>query len=324
MNKIALIGAGNIGSRHLQALAKSNVDISIEVIEPFEKSRELARQRYEEIGTNPKVNSIGFFESFDALSDDIDIAIIATSSDVRSKIVKELLSKRSVKYLILEKILFRTVEEYYEVAKLLEETSTKCWVNHQHRMFSFYHAMREEIKNSEQISYMVQGGAWGLGCNSLHHIDLLAFLSGNSDLKIDNHFLHPHIYEAKRASFVEFNGLLKGRVDNHIFALYCGKEYAPTTLTITADRLTAFIDEASGYTRIARKSNDWKWEESTQRIISFQSDLTHKVIEQILTTGKSDLPTYAEAMKLHIPFIEALLAHMESVDGQVYSLCPIT
>lgn len=324
MNKIVLIGAGQLGSRHLQGLAKSAIEISIEVVEPFEKSREVAKERYEEIETNPKVKSIDFFESIDELSDALDVVIIATNADVRSKVIKKLFVKKVLKNLILEKVLFQTVEEYHEVKKLLEETSTKCWVNHPRRMFPFYRSLKNEIKGSEQISYMVQGGAWGLGCNGLHFIDHLSFLSDNSDLKIDNDFLHPHIYEAKRANFVEFNGLLKGRIGNHIFALYSDKEYAPTTITITTDTLTAFIDEANGYARIARKSNDWKWEESTQKIIYFQSELTNLLIEQVITRGTCDLPDYDAAMKLHIPFIKALLSHMKSVEGQMLTLCPIT
>lgn len=324
MTKIALIGAGQLGSRHLQGLAKSSIDISIEVVEPFEKSREVAKQRYEEIEPNPKVKSIDFFESIGELSDEIDIVVIATNADVRSNIVKELLSKKKVKSFILEKVLFQSVEEYYTVEKLLKETSTKCWVNHPRRMFPFYQSLKSEIKNCEQIGYMVQGGAWGLGCNGLHFIDHLAFLSDDTELKIDNDFLHPHVYEAKRANYVEFNGLLKGRIGNHIFALYSDKEPVPTSITVTTDTLTAFIDESNGYTRIARKNNDWKWEESKQKIVYFQSELTNILIEQIITTGNCDLPTYTEAMKLHIPFVQALLSHMESVNNQVYTLCPIT
>lgn len=324
MSRVVIIGAGQLGSRHLQGLAKSSVEISIEVVEPFERSREIARQRYEEIEANPKVKNIDFYESIDKLSNEIDVVIIATNADVRSRIIKELLSKKIVKNLVLEKVLFQSVEEYHEVQKLLHEHSTKCWVNHPRRMFPFYQALKNEIKDAEQVSYMVQGGAWGLGCNGLHFIDHLSFLSDNDQLKIDNDFLHPHIYEAKRADYVEFNGLLKGRMGNHIFALYSDKEYAPTTLTITTDRLNAYVDEANGYVRIARKSNDWKWEESKQKIVYFQSELTNLLIEQILTMGSCDLPTYDEAMKLHIPFIEALLTHMESVDGQLLSLCPIT
>ena len=324
MKKIVLIGAGQLGSRHLQGIAHCSFDITIEVVEPFDKSRELAKQRYEDIESNSKISSIDFYESIDQLSDTLDIVIIATNADVRSSIIKELLSKKTVHNLILEKVLFQTEEEYHEVEKLLKETSTKCWVNHPRRTFPFYQALKKEIKDSEQISYMVQGGAWGLGCNGLHFIDHLSFLSNNTELKVDNDFLHPHVYEAKRADYVEFNGLLKGRIGNHIFSLYSDKEPVPVSITITTDTLTAFIDEANGYTRIARKSNGWEWEESQQKIIYFQSELTNIVLEEIISTGSCALPTYDEAMKLHIPFLQALLSHMESVDGQVYTLCPIT
>jgi len=324
MNKIVLIGAGQLGSRHLQGLAKSNVDISIEVVEPFEKSRDVAKERYEEIETNPKVKSIDFLESIDHLSDTLDIVIIATNADVRSQIIKELFSKKQVKNLILEKVLFQTAEEYHEVEKLLKEKGVKCWVNHPRRMFPFYQALKNEIKNSEQINYMVQGGAWGLGCNGLHFIDHLSFLSDDTELKIDNDFLHPHIYESKRADYIEFSGLLKGRIGNHIFTLYSDKEHVPVSITITTDTLTAFIDESNGYARIARKSNDWKWKESQDKIVYFQSELTNVMIEDIIATGSCSLPTYNEAMKLHIHFLQALLTHMESVNGQVYTLCPIT
>ena len=324
MNKIILIGAGQLGSRHLQGIAKSNIDISIEVVEPFEKSREIAKKRYEEIEKNPKIKSIDFFESIDQLSDTLDVVIIATNADVRSKIIKELLLKKKVKNLILEKVLFQREEEYHEIEKLLGETSTKCWVNHPRRTFPFYQTLKNEIKDCEQISYMVQGGAWGLGCNGLHFIDHLSFLSDSADLKIDNDFLHPHVYEAKRADYVEFNGLLKGRIGNHIFALYSDKEPVPVSVTITTDTLTAFIDESNGYARIARKSKDWEWEASQQKIVYFQSELTNIVVDEIISTGSCALPTYDEAMKLHIPFIQALLSHMESVNNQVYTLCPIT
>ncbi len=50
MYKIALIGAGQLGSRHLQALAKINLEISIEVVEPNTQASEVAKQRFNEIG----------------------------------------------------------------------------------------------------------------------------------------------------------------------------------------------------------------------------------------------------------------------------------
>jgi len=324
MNKIALIGAGQLGSRHLQGVAKSNVDISIEVVEPFQESREAAKARYEEISENFRVKSISFFESIDELSEDLDMVIVATNADIRYQVVKELLTKKKVTNLVLEKVLFQKVNEYEEVKSLLEKRSVKCWVNHPRRMFPFYKNLKNEIKNSTQINYSVQGGAWGLACSGLHFIDHLSFLSEKNDVRLCFEGLDKKVYSTKRKNFAEFNGLLTGTMGNHKFSLFSHKETMPFTLCITTDTLTANIDEINGYTRIARKNNDWKWEESNEKIVHFQSELTNLLVDEIMTSGDCSLPTFNEAMNLHVPFIQALLEHMKSIDGKEYVTCPIT
>ncbi len=49
MKKIALVGCGNIGSRHLQALAKLPYKLNIEVVEIDKNSQQVAKSRLEEI-----------------------------------------------------------------------------------------------------------------------------------------------------------------------------------------------------------------------------------------------------------------------------------
>ena len=324
MKKIAIIGAGQLGSRYLQGLTLTKQNISIEVVEPFEQSRLTAVERYEEMPSNANIHAMDLYDSIEGLSAELDVVIVSTNSDVRPQIVKELLAKKKVRYLVLEKVLFQTVEAYNEVLKLLKETGTQCWVNHPRRMFPFYKALQKTLSRAEQINYVVQGGAWGMGCNSLHFIDHLSFLSGNTDLALNYDALHRKIYDAKRAGFVEFNGTLNGTLGEHTFSLHCAKEFIPTTITLTSDILTMFIDESNGYIRIARKENDWKWEEMDEKIVYFQSELTHTLVEQLTQTGHCDLPKYETAMQLHIPFIQTLLRHMEDVSGKASMLCPIT
>ena len=47
--KIFIIGAGQIGSRHLQALRAVRIPLKISVIDPSTESLDLAKQRYEEM-----------------------------------------------------------------------------------------------------------------------------------------------------------------------------------------------------------------------------------------------------------------------------------
>jgi hypothetical protein len=324
MNKIAIIGAGQLGSRHLQGIAQSKVKIDIEVVEPYEQSRIIAKARYDEIENNKNINSISFFESIDELSTNLEIVIIATGADIRSKIVIELLDTKKVKYLILEKVLFQTIEEYSQIEELLNNTNTKCWVNHPRRMFPYYKKLKKDLKNAAQVSYNFQGGNWGLGCNGLHFIDYLAYLTDSSNLILNNNGLDDKIYDSKRKGFVEFNGLLTGSIDNNTFSLYSNSQETPSIFTIVSDILVATIDEGAGIINISKKENAWKNEIIKEKIIYFQSELSNILIEDLLVNNICSLPTYKKAMNLHIVFIKSLLNHMNKINGKDNKLCPIT
>ncbi len=65
-----------------------------------------------------------FIESRDQLPNDLDLVIVASSSKERAEIVSSLIQSKSVKSLLLEKILFQDLKSYKTIAQLL----------HQHRI----------------------------------------------------------------------------------------------------------------------------------------------------------------------------------------------
>ncbi|MBC8146778.1 MAG: Gfo/Idh/MocA family oxidoreductase [Bacteroidetes bacterium] len=134
---IAVIGAGQLGSRHLQGLAKSSKEFQIYVIDPNENALILAKQRFEEVSKS--TNSIvSYRQSMSDLPGTIDLAIIATTANVRRKIIENLLDKCSIKYLILEKVVFQKSEDFKPIQKRLLEKGVKAWVNCARRSYSFY------------------------------------------------------------------------------------------------------------------------------------------------------------------------------------------
>src|SRR3989338_236575 len=106
MFEIYIIGAGQIGSRHLQALKKVSLALSVKVIDPNPESLKIARERYDNAPPGQFEHKVDYRTKIPKYSDPIDLAIIATRSDVRAKITADLLKSAKVKYLILEKILF--------------------------------------------------------------------------------------------------------------------------------------------------------------------------------------------------------------------------
>lgn len=324
MKNLVLIGAGQLGSRHLQALSKVNFRAKIEVVDPFATSQEVARARFNEMPVNPNIAGINFYSSLSDLSGEVDLAIIATNADIRADVIRELVKGRNVKNLVLEKVLFQKPADYTEIQSLLESKGVNAWVNHPRRSFPFYKKLRQSLKESGQVSYQVQGGAWGLACNGLHMIDHLAFLTGEDELELDLSGLNQSVIQSKRKGFIEVSGALSGRVGGHSFELFCHESASPVVITICSDSLHVIIDEANGWSRLAANENGWKWVEEKEKIVHFQSELSNKFAEDILSTGQCDLPTLAEATKLHVPFINGLLEHVNRHGAEKYTICPIT
>lgn len=324
MKKIALIGAGQLGSRHLQGLAKSDLEISIEVVEPFEGSRKTAKERFEEVPSNEKIIKIDFLENISQLSNDLDIVIVATNSDVRFKVVKELLENKTVQNLVLEKVLFQKIVEYKQVKELLFNTNTKCWVNHPRRMFPFYKDLKEKLSVSKNINFSVSGGAWGLGCNGLHFLDCFSYLSNTQNMELNSALLDKTLYETKRKGFNEVNGMLVGKLDTNSFSINCfANNPSPVQFNITSDEINISIDEAKGWYRVAYKNDNWNPVVKEEKIVYFQSELTNILLNDIFD-NKCTLPSYDEAMKLHVSYLSSLIDHINSFSQTKYDFCPIT
>lgn len=324
MKNIVVIGAGQLGSRHLQALSKVNFPTKIEVVDPFGTSLEVARGRFNEMPSNPNISGISFYSSLSELSSKVDLAIIATNADIRADVIRSLVKYCDVKNLVLEKVLFQKPEEYTEIQVIFEVKNVKVWVNHPRRVFPYYAKLKELLAGSKQVSYQVQGGDWGQACNGLHFIDHLAFLTGCDDLEINTGGLNHSVISSKRKGYFEVSGILTGTVGPHPFELFCHQDASPVVITICSDNLNAIIDEGNGWVRISTKENGWQWVEEKTKIIYFQSELSKKIAEDILGMGRCDLPTFAEATKLHIPFINAMLEHINRYGVEKHTACPIT
>ena len=105
---VALIGAGQLGSRHLQGLAKTKCPLNIVVIDPSIENLKIAEDRWGEIQNDVK-HQIRFNQDLSQLDrSDLFATIVATGANVRRKVVEELFKCAAhVRFLILEKVLFQ-------------------------------------------------------------------------------------------------------------------------------------------------------------------------------------------------------------------------
>lgn len=323
MIKILLIGCGQLGSRYMQGFFKSNREIIVQVLEPNEFSRvNLNNTLCDDI--NKKGKKYFFIDSIDEVYEDISFAVIATSSDVRYKIFEELVSKKRIKKIILEKVLFQKEEEYYKALKLINENNIQCWVNHTRRMFPFYRRIQDNLKDSKYLSFSISGGSWGMACNALHFLDCIEFLSQSKIDSIDLSNVNKALYSSKRKGFLEINGIITGRTNRALFSLTSMENCSPLLIDICLDDMRIIVDENKGLYYIQGENNNWdRFECFEEKICYFQSELSAILLEDILNDS-CQLPEYKDAMELHLKFILPLIAHINSFGKNKYDYCPIT
>jgi hypothetical protein len=321
---IVLIGAGELGSRHLQGLAKCDFAVKIEVLDPNEKSLAISKIRMAETRPNLNIQEVEYFQEMGGLASEIDLAIVSTSSNVRLSVLKELLQTKKVQNVLLEKVLFQSVGELDEAASLFEKTGAKVYVNCPKRGFESSKTIFENIRSSKNISYRVDGENWGLCCNAIHFIDTMAFYTGETFYRLDTSGLDKEILESKRSGFVEFSGKLVADFGHGRLLTLVSKKGPGISFetTIETDQKVIYLDEKQGRLKIVSKMDQ------KQEVIGcrtpFQSELTGDCVKKIIFKDFVGLPDYQTSARLHRPLIEGLLEFYNESLKKTESRLPIT
>ena len=323
-NQILLIGAGQLGSRHLQGLLKMKNKQLILVLDQSESSLINAKSRANEIDNH---HEVVYITNWERIPKSLDLVIVATGADVREYIITYLLEKHVVKNLVLEKILFQDIMAYQKIAALLESNGINTWVNHPRRMFSHYQEIRRQILvDKTELVFHVAGSNWGLGCNSLHFIDLITFLTDSPVASIDMEWIDTILHQSKRQGFVEFTGTVKGQLLNgskFTITSFVGNP-GPITITI-ANANNRWLIQEGGSPQVTLLSSDAAFKIITKEIVvEFQSSLTTRLAADILESNNCDLPTFKEARMTHEMFLTELLAKYVKLSGITTKFCPIT
>jgi predicted dehydrogenase len=322
--KIAIIGAGQLGSRHLQALSKLKKETDLFIIDPFLQSLDTAKARYQEMPFNPAIKAINFYQSINEVPSEIDYCVISTTADVRFSVLNTLLNQSKVQYMLLEKVLFQVISEYHSAQEILNRKKVKAWVNCTRRVFEVYTKIKCFFSNDVIKHVDLYGGDWGLGCNGIHEIDVIAFLAGKGKYIIDASRLDKSYKQSKRPRFIEFTGSISGHFDGgptfNISSI--ANSSATDIMVIHGENKACLINERQGIVLFNNPISGLEWKSESFKI-PYTSESGLLIAEEVLETGTCKLPTYEESMQLHIPFILALKQHYSALDGRQDGL-PIT
>ena len=324
MYKIAVIGAGQLGSRHLQGLARLALPCEIEVVDPSLESLDVARRRFAEMPPNAAIRSVGYHSSIEALSPTLDYVVVATAADVRLEVLQTLLARSGVRFMLLEKVLFQRLGDYETAQALLAGHGVRAWVNCTRRLFPIYGVVRNFFADEPLKYFQVMGGGGGLGCNSVHFVDLLGFLTGHGHANFSTEGLDQALIPSKRRNFMEFTGTLRGSMGNAAFELVSlANSSARTLMTLRSESRTCLVDETGGRALFQDSVKRTPWG-SEDFEIPFLSHLSTFIATDILTEGVSKLATFEQSKAYHVPLIAAFGAHASLTLGTPAGFCPIT
>ena len=321
--RIALIGVGGIGFRHLQSILTLERPFALHIVDTSNKALQNAKNECEM--ADAKTAERHYMQNLSELPEKLDIAIVATSSLPRLAIVKELMERRNVRFIILEKFLFPNPDDYAVMTELLKNSESKVYVNCVMRVWGVFDQLKPLFENENDLYFGVSGGNWGLGCSSIHMIDLLAYISSSAEgFTFSEDLLDKTVIPSKRDGYIEFTGTLAGRSErcNQILLTSSRSWDAPTVIEIRSENTIAIVHE-TGIMHISRKSEGWTTTEIPFHV-PFQSELTATLINTLLNTGTCNLTSYAESEKLHIPLLNAFMRHMRSLSENEVTSCPIT
>lgn len=315
MKKIAIIGAGQLGSRHLQGVKKSINELEIWVMDTNPESLTIARERYEQITSNSN-KIIHYIETIDLLPKELDIVIVATSSKPRATIIQNLLKTHKVGCLILEKFLFDNLNDYDNIDRLLDKNKVKVYVNTPRRLFSGYKEIKDKLDETQIITLTNKGENWGLCCNTIHFFDLFQYLTNITDFVVDCSGLEPRIIQSKRFGYIELNGALTIKSNRgDILNLVCSDGISKF-MEIRQNDLVIKIDENNNTYTVDKKCGNID--------IKYQSDLSGILVDKILSEGCCNLPTYKQSAHLHKIFLSSILSFINNLQGTNWDNCPIT
>jgi predicted dehydrogenase len=292
-----------MGRRHLAGLVTRGY--AVDAVDPSEEARNAARAELDRRKIDQKLLNFA-----DGPQGDYAVAAFSEHADRRFGNVTNFLAKAKTKKVLLEKPLSSDPAEIERLKALLSSHGVDhrdVAANLVRRAWPSSQQLRQLADGSDHIAITVNGGAYGLGTNGIHHLDYFLFLTGrqNADVRYAHLFDLP-ILSGRGERFRDFGGnyLVENERGSMLGCCLPASSAAPV-MTIVGQNFTAIIDERTlDWTLTVRKP------ESTLPVFRCGADYVPtasgemKYLPMDATTGlwadgEIALPNFTEATAAH-------------------------
>lgn len=317
--KILVIGCGNIGSRHIQALTKLPFKIDIDLVEPNKASQNLTKSRLDELQFN-NINNLIWHNSIDESIQKSDLTIVSTTSIGRADLIVKLLERGHSRFLI-EKIVCQSTKEYELLKSKFLEFDAKGWINTNRRYMEPYRQLKNLVNSGSFHMYVIAGDV-GLGSSAYHFVDLFSWFSNDDIVCLNGDFLDKKISISKRGNnLLEFSGNVTCRNKNSSLIIsFLPFINIPVTVGFVNNDCHIIIDETNKKVISIKEtislSNNFE-------MANVSNSTTH-IVNDIIHKDKCDLPELNFGFNAHNELFNIFNKHILLCQGNKKTLCPIS
>ena len=316
--KILLVGAGNIGIRHLQGLLTSSLKLNITVVDTSEISIKKAQSILKEKIIAKNSLQIDWKREIPKDVKFFDLAIISTSSKSRGNLIHNINKVAIINYWLIEKVLAQSKFEL-NLIKIETSKSKGVWINTPRRMMSMYQTLKSKFSDKNILRFKMIGGLWGMACNAIHFIDLVSWWTNESLSSIDTSKVNKEWIKSKRLGYFEITGDL-------IVKFSLGTELILRSHPVKKENIieVEFNDREFLYINESKNIFTHNMNNVSCKNFELQSQMTGPLVTKILKDGKCNLPELKQSIEHHEVLLDVLLDHWNNSNNLEDKKVPIT
>ena len=325
--RVLIVGCGQLGSRHLQAIATLPQVHEVEVVDPLPAALELGRSRLAEVATRNPSTVYRWLSSLEDASHDGDLCIVATQADVRCQLVKQVADSLGYSRFLLEKLVAQSVRDYEDLMRFAVERTLSVWVNCKTRLHPSHKRVKAHLDPAEPITFSVIGGNHGLINNGIHVADLFAFYDGARHIDSAGSRIDPLLHPSKRGNgMFDLSGSLHGYSEkgSRFMLSFAASHDGPMHYTILSPRYRAIVDDRMKWIHESSADSGWSWQAVPFEANLMVSQMTKTFAVDILSSGQCGLPSLEECYPAHRFMLGELLSHFNRLLGRESDRCPAT
>ncbi|TGL15582.1 Gfo/Idh/MocA family protein [Leptospira meyeri] len=255
--RVAIIGLGRMGVRHLQAVQKLGMeicgiaDVSAEVIALVSKDYKL------EV-------SAGYTDAYLMLKMTKPTAlVIATTAPFHCEYVCAA-AELGIKYILCEKPMATSLEEVEKMKSSCDKAGSILAINHQMRFMPQYTQVKALILDGDRLgklsSIIVAGSNFGLAMNASHYFEMFRYLTDSNVETVQAWFEEGQLPNPRGPQFEDRSGRLiaKNHLGVSMFIDFSSNSGYGLQLVYICRNGQILVDELTGDLRISSRKTEFR------------------------------------------------------------------